>query len=67
MNENRLLELEIKSAYQDDLLLALNDRVAKQQQQITDLETACKLLHQRISSLAQDQGMDIIDQAPPHY
>ena len=72
MNDNRLIELEIKAAYQDDLLQALNTIVSKQQQQIERLEATCGVLNERIKSLSTDglrdenfanSGYDI----PPHY
>ena len=68
MNTSPLIELEIKMAYQDDLVQALNQIVAEQQQQIARLEITCKLLNERIQSLAN--GAEIDDnsaQTPPHY
>lgn len=68
MNE-RIIELEIKAAYQEDLLQELNRIVSGQQQQITRLEATCKLLNDRIKSLSVEGGADnqIIDEMPPHY
>ncbi|MSS75520.1 MAG: SlyX family protein [Methyloglobulus sp.] len=67
MNEQRLIELEIKTAYQDDLLQELNKIVAQQQHQILLLEKTCQLLHERMSSFRLEQSEEIIDQPPPHY
>jgi len=69
MNEERIIELEIKQAYQEDLIQALNQVVADQQKQLGKLEETCKLLHERIKSLAQAerQPASIIDERPPHY
>jgi len=68
MNNNRLIELEIKLAYQDDLVQALNRIVAEQQQQIARLEMTCKLLNERIQCLANGSEInDSSDQTPPHY
>lgn len=69
MNEDRIIELEIKQAYQEDLIQALNQVVASQQLQIGKLEETCKLLHDKIKSLAftergQGEGQD---ERPPHY
>ena len=67
--EERLIELEIKAAYQEDLVQALNGAVSRQQQQIDRLEATCWLLNERIKSLAVDGkesaggGLEI----PPHY
>ncbi|MSP27402.1 MAG: SlyX family protein [Methylococcales bacterium] len=69
MNDNRLIELEIKAAYQEDLLQALNNIVSAQQLQIQRLETTCQLLNERIKSLSTEgMGSDVaIDEVPPHY
>ena len=67
MNDERFTELEIKLAYQEDLLQALNLIVTKQQDQISRLEETCKFLDRRIKTV---DGNAIIDQGtevPPHY
>ena len=68
MNEDRIIELEIRQAYQEDLIQALNRVVADQQKQIGKLEETCKLLHDKIKSLsfAGQEGMPA-DERPPHY
>ncbi len=67
MGEQRLIELEIKAAYQEDLLQALNAIVATQQTQIYKLEETCRLLHERISSLRMEKDDGALDPPPPHY
>ncbi|MBS4050014.1 SlyX family protein [Methylomonas rivi] len=68
MSEERIIELEIKQAYQEDLVQALNSVVAEQQKQIGKLEETCKLLHDKIKSLAQaERNPEIADERPPHY
>lgn len=69
MNDDRLIELEIKAAYQEDLLQALNNIVSAQQLQIQRLETTCQLLNERIKSLSTEGmgGDTAIDEVPPHY
>lgn len=68
MNEDRIIELEIKQAYQEDLIQALNQVVADQQKQIGKLEETCKLLYDKIKSLAQADGHSgAVDERPPHY
>ncbi len=68
MNENRIIELEIKQAYQEDLIQALNRVVADQQKQIGKLEETCKLLNDKIKSLAfAGRDPDNVDERPPHY
>ena len=69
MNENRLIELEIKTAYQEDFLQTLNKIVGQQQQQITRLEATCKMLNDRIKSLSTEGsgGGESVEEVPPHY
>ncbi|MBK8816367.1 MAG: SlyX family protein [Methylococcaceae bacterium] len=67
MSDHRLIELEIKAAYQEDLLQELNRIVADQQSQILKLEKTCQLLHERISSLRLEKVDAAIDPPPPHY
>ncbi|MGR9085682.1 MAG: SlyX family protein [Gammaproteobacteria bacterium] len=68
MHEERIIELEIKAAYQEDLLQTLNRIVSQQQQQIDRLEVACRLLNERIQSLSDQAGhVDPGQQIPPHY
>ncbi len=69
MIENRLMELEIKAAYQDDLLETLSDIIATQQQQIDRLEVAFKNINERVQSLATKMPDDSAPQheIPPHY
>jgi SlyX protein len=68
MNDDRIIELEIKAAYQEDLLQELNKIVGQQQQQIDRLEATCRLLNDRIKSLSTEGGSgEIVDEVPPHY
>lgn len=69
MSNDRIIELEIKAAYQEDLLQELNKIVSAQQQQIQRLEATCQLLNERIKSLSTEGagGGESIDEVPPHY
>lgn len=70
MNDNeRLIELEIKLAYQEDLLQTLNAIVTEQQKQMLRLEKTCELLYSRINSLADEnnRGDKLAHEIPPHY
>ncbi len=69
MNDDRIIELEIKAAYQEDLLQELNKIVAGQQQQIDRLEATCRMLNERIKSLSSEGagGGENIEEVPPHY
>jgi SlyX protein len=69
--EERLIELEIKAAYQEDLLQALNSVVSQQQQQIDRLEMTCTLLNERIKSVSnqrqEGENTGHAHEIPPHY
>ena len=68
MSADRIIELEIKAAYQEDLLQELNKIVGNQQQQIDRLEATCRLLNERIKSLSTEGGGgEATDEVPPHY
>ncbi|EIC30664.1 MULTISPECIES: SlyX family protein [Methylomicrobium] len=69
MNEERIIELEIKAAYQEDLLQALNRVVSQQQQQIDRLEGICRLLNERMQNLLAETGNtgETVHEIPPHY
>jgi SlyX protein len=69
MNDDRLIELEIKAAYQEDLLQTLNKIVSAQQQQIQRLEATCQLLYERVNSISAENSRDNapVDEVPPHY
>ncbi|MGH8457055.1 MAG: SlyX family protein [Stenotrophobium sp.] len=68
MDENRLIALETKLAYQEDTLRVLNEVVTRQQQQIERLELICRQLMDRVS-----RGVESVfkgtaaDEVPPHY
>jgi SlyX protein len=69
MTENAIIELEIKIAYQEDLLQTLNDIVAKQQLRLDALEYAYKSMSEKVASLALKQPEESAPQyeIPPHY
>ena len=66
--ENRIIELEIRLALQDELVGSLNDTVAKMQNTL-DLQQA-QLLYNKIqqqSEGAGDKPYSLADEVPPHY
>jgi SlyX protein len=69
MHEDRIIELEIKLAYQEDLIQALNQVVIDHQKQLGKLEETCKLLNGKIKSLILDghESGPQVDERPPHY
>jgi SlyX protein len=68
MNEQRLILLETKLAYQEATLQSLNDAVARQQMQISQLEQVCRQLQGRLASLGEaPYKSSLSDEIPPHY
>lgn len=65
--EDRITELEIKAALQDELLDELNKVVARQQQQMEWLAQELRRLQDQMR--AQDGGKQAAprDEIPPHY
>ncbi len=68
MSEKSIVELEIKLAFQEDLLESLNHIITEQQRQIQCLENSFTLLHQRQQNLAESiESTQEDNQPPPHY
>lgn len=66
--EQRIIELETKLSFQEDLLQELNSHVITQQAQIDKLTTLCDLLkdqYKEIVSSLPDAASG--DEVPPHY
>lgn len=60
--------LEIKTAFQDELLEALNQVVVAQQQQIDVLQEQVKIVYQQLKSLQPSNIANLADEVPPpHY
>jgi SlyX protein len=68
MNEDRLIEIEIKIARQEDLVETLNQVVCQQQKKIAELEALGFALARRLRELS-GSGMASAetDERPPHY
>jgi len=66
--EDRMTELEIRLAFQDDLLDTLNRTVAEQQLQIVRLQTELRELGDYLRTLEQPAGRGKPEEEiPPHY
>ncbi len=68
MDKQRLIDIETKLAYQEDLIQELNKTVHSQQLKLDQLEQALRSLSLRYNSLAeQDDSEYPVDEKPPHY
>ncbi|QBC43459.1 SlyX family protein [Iodobacter fluviatilis] len=63
--EDRITELEIKLALQDELLESLNKIVATQQQQMDQVVNELRWLQQQEPSGSTQKSL--FDEVPPHY
>ena len=63
--DERIMELEIKVAYQEDLLDKLNQVIVELRQQLDGLESDIK--HLRQQTLAGVEPTGAADEPPPHY
>ncbi|MDA0706538.1 MAG: SlyX family protein [Proteobacteria bacterium] len=68
MSDDRLIAIESKLAHQDQLLLELNDVVTEQQARIMQLEQLSKSLIDRVRAIGDATPDDgPVDERPPHY
>jgi len=68
MSEKRLVEMETRLTYQDQLVEELNRLVFEQDKRMRVLEETCKSLSKQLLDLAEDApAAEIDDQPPPHY
>ncbi|MEO6699328.1 MAG: SlyX family protein [Paraperlucidibaca sp.] len=66
--ESRLTDLEVKVAFQDDLLEALNRLVASQQDHIERLRGDMRHLYEQMKMLQPTEaGGSDVEPPPPHY
>ena len=68
MQEQRLIEMETKLAFQETTLQELNDIVTRQQNQLDILQAAIQQLNDRVKSLSEEGVRAPQDEPPPpHY
>lgn len=68
--ENRLTELEIRTALQEELLQSLNDTVAKLNETVDLQQAQLRLLYRRLQESKGgelDKPYSLADEVPPHY
>jgi SlyX protein len=63
----RLMALEIKASFAEDLLEQLNDVIVRQQRQIDALIAEVSDLRERPPDASQSMGHGVRDDLPPHY
>ena len=67
MIEQRLVNIETKITFQEDLIEELNKTVYQQQQKLDRLEAVCASLARHIESLAAASEGKPANERPPHY
>jgi len=66
--QERIIELETKISYQEDLLQELNSHIITQQAQIDQLNQLCKLLKEQFKEVVSSlPDVSSGDEVPPHY
>jgi SlyX protein len=68
INEERMVDIEIRIASQEDLIDTLNKTIFRQQEKLDELEKLCTALAKRIKEVAvnlPDQAP--LNERPPHY
>ena len=66
--ENRIMDLEVKASYTDDLLEQLNMTIYRQQQQIDVLINEVRQLRQQVPEGGGGAAVrNLRDELPPHY
>lgn len=63
--QTRIDELEIKAAFQEQLITDLNDELVKHGQRIAELEQQLTRLVENLKNPQEDT--EAADQRPPHY
>jgi SlyX protein len=65
--ESRIIELEIKASFAEDMLDELNRTVFRQQQQIDLLANEIRALRDQIRNAQPGEQRSLRDDIPPHY
>ena len=68
MNEERLIDIETKLTFQEDLVEELNKTIYQQQQKIERLEAICEALAKQVRTLNEAGNEKAsTNERPPHY
>lgn len=69
MSEERLVNIETKIAFQEDVIEELNKTIYQQQKKLERLEATCDALARHLSALAEsvNEISPVASERPPHY
>jgi SlyX protein len=67
MNEDRLIDLEMKFAHQDMALEELQKAVVDQSAAINQLENTVKVLKEKLDAVIRGDAAPPVNEKPPHY
>ncbi|MFT4720601.1 MAG: SlyX protein [Candidatus Azotimanducaceae bacterium] len=67
MSDDRFTELEMKLAFQEEVIHKLDEALIDQQQQIMALQRQVKLLGNEVRTLDAQTGSQQPEPPPPHY
>ena len=65
--ESRLVEIETKLSFSEELLETLNRTVYRQQQQIDQLQLELGALREQVRTALPAESRNLGDETPPHY
>lgn len=65
--DSRLMDLEIKASYQEDLLDQLNQIITRQQQDLDWLLREVRQLRRQVFDSSSPSANSFVDELPPHY
>ncbi|MFT6632101.1 MAG: SlyX protein [Bacteriovoracaceae bacterium] len=65
--EKRIIDLEVKFSFQEDLLAELNEIVTKQQFTIDKLQREMQVIQSTMESGDGAENRSLKDDIPPHY
>ncbi len=65
--ENRVMELEIKNAHQEDTIERLNQIIIEHQTSIDNMIRHLQQLQDKVSNLQESNTKEAPEPPPPHY
>ena len=65
--KEKLVDLETRLSFQEDLLAAMNKRVAEQDNEIAKLQLQLQHLHRQLKESRSTSEAEAGNERPPHY